>query len=77
MESLRSRVTIDSGVCNGRPSITGKRVTVNTIVEYLSAGDTVEDIIQAYPKLERDDIYACLQFGADLMSNNYQIKPVA
>jgi len=64
MEYLSKRITIDEKVCNGRPSIRGKRITVNTILEFLSSGDTVEDILKQYPSLEKEDISACLQFAA-------------
>ncbi len=77
MEYLSDRITIDPGLCNGKPTIRGKRITVNTILEFLSAGDTAEDILLEYPTLEKEDISACLKFAADLMNRNYMIKPVA
>ncbi len=77
MESLRERVTIDEKICNGKPVIRGKRIAVNTILEFLSAGDTADEILKQYPSLEKEDISACLQFAASLMNKNYMIKPVA
>lgn len=77
MENLRDRITIDPAVCNGKPTIRGKRITVNTILEFLSAGDSMEDILNQYPGLEKKDISACLSFAADLLNKNYVIKPVA
>ncbi len=77
MESLRERVTIDEKICNGKPVIRGKRIAVNTILEFLSAGDTADEILKQYPSLEKEDISACLQFAASLMNKNYTIKPVA
>ncbi len=77
MESLRERVTIDENICNGKPVIRGKRIAVNTILEFLSAGDTADEILKQYPSLEKEDISACLQFAASLMNKNYTIKPVA
>ncbi len=77
MEYLGDRITIDEKICNGKPTIRGKRITVNTILEFLSAGDSSEDILRQYPSLEGDDIFACLQFAADLMNKNFMIKPVA
>lgn len=73
MENLRDRITIDEKICNGKPTIRGKRITVNTILEFLSAGDSSEEILRQYPSLEREDINACLQFAAHLMNNNYMI----
>jgi uncharacterized protein (DUF433 family) len=77
MEYLNYRITVDEKICNGKPTIRGKRITVNTILECLSAGDSAEDILKQYPSLEKEDISACLQFAADLMNKNYIIKPVA
>jgi uncharacterized protein (DUF433 family) len=48
----------------GRPCIRGMRVTVGTIVGLLAAGRTHEEILQAYPYLEADDIRAALSYAA-------------
>ncbi|MFC2100841.1 DUF433 domain-containing protein [Bacteroidota bacterium] len=77
MENYRNRITIDENICNGKPTIRGKRITVNTILEFLSAGDSSEEILKQYPSLEKEDITACLKFAADLMNKNFIIKPVA
>jgi len=77
MDYLMDRITIDSGICNGKPVIRSKRITVQTILEFLSAGDSKEDILQQYPTLEPEDISACLRFAANLMSHQYSIKAIA
>lgn len=77
MEYLSDRITIDEKTCNGKPTIRGKRITVNTILEFLGAGDTIDEILKQYPNLEKEDISACLLFAADLMNKNFVIKPVA
>jgi uncharacterized protein (DUF433 family) len=46
------------------PSLRGMRITVKTILDYLTAGETIESILQAYPQLEKEDIQACLQFAS-------------
>ncbi len=71
------RITIDPAVCNGKPTIRGKRITVQTILEFLSAGEDREEILRQYPSLEEEDIDACLAFAAELMSHNYVIKMIA
>lgn len=63
MDAL-SRITHDPKVMGGRPCIRGLRVTVGTIVSLLAAGKTAEDILSAYPYLERDDINAALAYAA-------------
>ncbi|MFN4814504.1 MAG: DUF433 domain-containing protein [Pseudanabaena sp.] len=40
------------------------RITVQTIIEFLGAGDSIEEVIEEYPSLTREDIYACMQFVA-------------
>jgi uncharacterized protein (DUF433 family) len=71
------RITIDSEVCNGRPTIRGKRITVQTILEFLGAGESREEILRQFPSLEAEDIDACLAFAAKLMGHNYVIKMIA
>lgn len=73
-ETPINRVIIDPEICNGKPIIRGKRITVQTILEFLSAGDTEEEILYQYPSLEKEDITACLQFAVALMSRNYTIR---
>jgi len=74
---LSNRITIDPAKCNGKPTVRGKRITVQTILEFLSAGDTIKDILKAYPSLEAEDIYACLKFASQLMNRSYIIKEIA
>jgi uncharacterized protein (DUF433 family) len=56
------RITIDPDICNGKPTIRGKRITVQTILEFLSVGETSEEILKQYPSLDAEDINACLFF---------------
>jgi uncharacterized protein (DUF433 family) len=58
------RITHDPNVMGGRPCIRGLRVTVGTIVGLLASGRTPEDILEAYPYLEPDDIRAALAYAA-------------
>ena len=63
MKQLK-RITFDSSVMGGKPCIRGKRVTVGTIVGLIATGDTIEDILAAYPYLEREDIMEALSYAA-------------
>ena len=74
---LDGRITIDPSVCNGKPTIRGKRITVQTILEFLGAGESEEEILNKYPGLEPEDIKACLQFAAGLMNQRYTLSKVA
>lgn len=77
MTYIAERITIDEKICNGKPTIRGKRIAVQTILEFLSAGESVEEILRQYPSLEREDITACLEFASALMDRNYIIKSFA
>lgn len=77
MNSLINRISIDEKNLNGKPAIRGKRIAVQTILEFLSAGEQEEEILKQYPSLEPDDIKACLWFAAELMNRNYSLKHVA
>ena len=77
MEYIGERITIADNICNGRPTILGTRICVQTILDFLSASDSNKDILGQYPSLEPADIAACIKFAADLMSRNYSIKTVA
>lgn len=61
---LLSRITHDPEVMGGRPCIRGMRVTVGTLVGLLAAGHSVDQVLAAYPYLERDDVQAALSFAA-------------
>jgi uncharacterized protein (DUF433 family) len=58
------RITSDPAIFHGKPTIRGLRYTVESVLELLAAGMTVEDLLADYPDLERDDILATLKFGA-------------
>ena len=59
-----NRITIDGTQCGGRPCIRGMRIRVTDILELLSAGADLEEIIQDYPYLEREDILAAIEYAA-------------
>ncbi len=74
---VSGRITIDPDLCNGKPTIRGKRITVQTVLEFLSAGENQEEILNQYPSLEAKDISACLIFACKLMDHKYVLKEVA
>ena len=74
---MEPRIEINPDICNGRPVIRGTRITVQTILEFLGAGDCPEQILDAYPSLSKEDILAALRFSSRLMANHYHIERVA
>lgn len=73
---MPDRITIDPDVCNGRPVIRGTRITVQTVLEFLGAGDSVDDVLAEYPALSREDVQACLGYASRLMANHYSVVTV-
>lgn len=71
------RITIDPAICNGKPTLRGKRITVQTILGYLSEGDSEAEILEQYPSLEAEDIRACLRFATQIMGQRYDLAMVA
>jgi uncharacterized protein (DUF433 family) len=74
---MKDRIVTDPSICNGQPVIAGSRITVQTILEFLGAGDSTEDILKEYPALSREDILACLQYSSRLMANHFRLESVA
>jgi uncharacterized protein (DUF433 family) len=66
MANLLDRVSINPKICHGQPCVKGTRIMVWLIVQYLANGDSVEDILAAYPSLTREDIQACLAYAAEV-----------
>jgi uncharacterized protein (DUF433 family) len=66
-DDLESRITLNPEICNGKPTIRGKRITAQTILEFLLAGEDREEILRQYPSLEPADIDACLAFAVKLI----------
>lgn len=58
------RITLDPAVMGGKPCIRGMRVTVGTVVGLLAAGRTEEEILKAYPYLEKEDLREALAYAA-------------
>ena len=72
MNTLISRITIDPEICHGKPVVRDMRIPVESILEYLAAGDSTEDLLTEFPDLERDDILACLEFAARSLKTQSQ-----
>jgi uncharacterized protein (DUF433 family) len=68
---LLERITVDKNVCFGKPCIKGTRIWVSLILDFLSAGDSFEDILAAYPYLTNEDIRACFAYGAAMSRENF------
>jgi len=63
--NLIERITIEPGKCGGRPCIRGLRIRVKDVLGLLAAGASHQEILDDYPDLEDDDIFAALNYAAE------------
>jgi len=68
-EELLERIAIDPKVMIGKPVIRGTRLTVEYILELLAHGTAMDEILEEYPGLVKDDIYACLLFASKTLQD--------
>lgn len=64
MADLLDRITINPNQCGGRPCIRDMRIRVTDVLDLLAGGQNPNEILEAYPYLEADDIATCLQYAA-------------
>lgn len=69
MVDWKQHIESNPDILFGKPIIKNTRISVSLILEKLAAGDSVMDILDAYPKLKNDDINACLLFASDSIKN--------
>lgn len=73
---LLARISIDPTICFGKPCIKGHRIWVSLILDFLASGMTFDEILDEYPGLVRDDLLACLAYGAEMSRERYVEIPV-
>lgn len=71
---MDNRITIDPKVYHGQACIKGTRIPVHQILRMLANGDTIEDLLQEYPSVTREDILACFDYAASLAEE--QVTPL-
>jgi len=74
--AVKSRIVCDPKIMMGKPVVAGTRITVKYILEELAAGGTVEQLVDAHPRLTRKAILAALDFAAKALSPGF-VYPVA
>lgn len=70
-EELLARISIDPGICFGKPCIRGHRIWVSLILDFLASGMTIPELLEQYPGLEEADILACIAYGAEMSRERY------
>ncbi len=71
---MNNRIAINPQVCHGQACIQGTRIPVYQILRMLACGDSVEDLLQEYPSITREDILACFDYVASLAEE--QVTPL-
>jgi uncharacterized protein (DUF433 family) len=74
MEQI-DRITVDPHVCLGQPTIRGMRITVSVVLKMLASGRTIQDVLDAYPELDAEDVRQAMQFAAWVVSDQVQLVP--
>lgn len=72
-----NRIVIEPDICNGQPTVRGTRITARTVLEFLAAGDSIEDVLEAYPTLSKEDVLACIGLSSELMKHHFSLQEVA
>ncbi len=58
------RINVDCRICMGQPIIRGMRITVSVILKMMAAGKSVDEVLAAYPELEREDVHQAMEYAA-------------
>ena len=78
MNPLLNRISANPNICFGKPCIKGTRIWVALVLDFLAAGEAMETILENYPQLKKEDIFACLAYGAAMSREHFvEIKMVA
>ncbi len=71
----KERIIADPDIMMGKPVIKGTRITVELILKKLSDGISIEELLEAYPHITKEDILAALSYSADVISQEELIAP--
>ncbi len=74
-ENLLSRITVNTGIMVGKPTIRGMRITVEQVLRALSSGVSEQELLVEYPELETEDFQAVFAYAAGLVEQE-QVFPV-
>ena len=75
MNEILSRIAVDPQVCFGKPCVRGTRIWVSLLLDFLASGATMEEILEDYPQLKREDVLAAIAYGAEMSRERYVDLP--
>ncbi len=61
--NLLNRITSHPNICHGKPCIRGMRFPVEVVLDMLGSGMTMDEILEDHPELEKEDVWACLEYA--------------
>ena len=67
--NMNERISIDPNICHGKPCIKGTRIMVSNILNQMANGADVQEVLEAYPKLTAEDIYAALSYAESVIKD--------
>ena len=70
-QEMLKRISVNPNICFGKPCIKGTRIWVSLILDFLAAGNSMEEILESYPHIKREDILACLAYGAAMSHEHF------
>src|SRR5207302_3965916 len=77
MDELLSRISVDPRICFGKPCIRGTRIWVSLLLDFVASGAAIEEILEQYPQLKREDVLAAIAYGAEMSRERYVDLPGA
>jgi uncharacterized protein (DUF433 family) len=75
MNEILSRIAVDPQVCFGKTRIRGTRIWVSLLLDFLASGATIEEVLEDYPQLKREDVLAAIAYGAEMSRERYVDLP--
>ncbi|MGI8741334.1 MAG: DUF433 domain-containing protein [Bryobacteraceae bacterium] len=75
MHPLLERISVDPNICFGKPCIRGTRIWVSLMLDFLAAGETIEQILDDYPQPQREDVLAAIAYGAEMSRERFVDLP--
>lgn len=76
MNALLQRISIDPNVCFGKPCVRGTRIWVSLLLDLLASGITIEEVLEEYPYLTKEDILAAIAYGAEMSRAHFVDIPI-
>ena len=75
MNDLLHRISVDPMICAGKPCIRGTRIWVSLLLDFLASGSPMEEILEEYPQLKREDLLAAIAYGTEMSRERFVDLP--